>query len=163
MMYCESRISGKIVVLCASLLMCVPIVADDAKSIRAVKLDPEVLAGLGLDAQEPYMDPEDVLDGNHRPRGKIPYYGEQLVVEIYEDDPATMRFDEPFIYDEFVMILSGKLILTGTDSSPQEFTAGDSFVIPKGFTGTYQMLGNYRELIVIERNAYEEEYGVAEE
>ena len=163
MMYRANRMSGKVVLLCATLLMSVPIVADDVKSVRAVKLEPETLAGIGLVAQEPFMAPEDVLDGNHRPRGKIPFYGEQLIIEVYEDGPATLRFDEPFIFDEFVTVLSGKVILTGPDGDPQEFTAGDSLVIPKGFTGTYQMLGNYRELIVIERNAYEEEYGVPEE
>ncbi len=56
-------------------------------------------------------------------------------------------------------MLSGKLILTGTDGISQEFVAGDSLVVPKGFAGTWQMLGNYRELIVIERNAYEEAWG----
>jgi hypothetical protein len=91
------------------------------------------------------------------------HYGEQLIVEVYEDDPATFLFDDPFIYDEFVTILSGKLILTGPDGVSQEFVAGESLVIPKGFSGTYQMLGNYRELIVIDREPYEEEYGAPAE
>lgn len=56
-------------------------------------------------------------------------------------------------------MLSGKLILTAADGESQEFVAGDTFVVPKGFTGTWQMLGNYRELIVIERQAYEAAYG----
>ena len=43
--------SGKVVVLCATLLMSVPIVADDVKSVRAVKLDTETLAGIGLVSQ----------------------------------------------------------------------------------------------------------------
>ncbi len=71
-----------------------------------------------------------------------------------------MRFDEPFLYDEFVTVLSGKAILTPAGGVPQEFITGDSFVIPKGFHGTWQMFGNYRELIVVERQAYEEAYGV---
>jgi hypothetical protein len=29
--------------------------------------------------------------------------------------------------------------------------------------GTWQMLGNYRELVAIERNAYEEAYGAPEQ
>jgi len=39
--------------------------------------------------------------------------------------------------------------LSGTDGVSQEFVAGNSLVVPKGFTGTWKMLGNYRELIVI--------------
>ena len=148
--------------LCATLFLSVPVMADDAKAIRALKMDPEKLAGINLPAEETFVAPEDVLEGNHRPRGEVLYYGEQLIMEVYEDDPATFRFD-PFLFDEFVMVLNGKLILTGTDGVAQEYIAGDSFVIPKGFAGTWKMLGNYRELIVIERTAYEEAYGAPED
>ncbi|MCP4302739.1 MAG: DUF861 domain-containing protein, partial [Gammaproteobacteria bacterium] len=63
----------------------------------------------------------------------------------------------------FVLVLSGKLIMTGADGVSQAYVAGDSLVVPTGFTGTWKMLGNYRELIVIERDAYEEAYGPVEE
>ena len=43
----------------------------------------------------------------------------------------------------------------GGDGQVQEFVAADSLMVPKGFTGTWQMLGNYRELIVVERESYE--------
>lgn len=89
------------------------------------------------------------------------HYGEQLIMEVYEDDPATYRFDEPFLFDEFITVLSGKSILTGIDGVSQEFVAGDSLVVPKGFTGTWQMLGSYREFVVIERDAYEKAFGAA--
>jgi uncharacterized cupin superfamily protein len=137
----------------------VPVMADEGEVIRAVQMDPEKLAGQNLPDEEPFMDPEDVLDGNHRPRGEILFYGDQLIMEVYEDDPATFRFDEAFLFDEFVTILSGKLILTATNGEPQEFAAGDSLVVPMGFTGTWQMLGNFRELVAIERQAYEKAYG----
>ena len=143
--------------------MGVPVVADEAKALRAVKLDPDKLAGIDLAAEEPFVTPENVLNGDHRPRGEVLHYGEELIVEVYEDDPVTLRFDEAFPYDEFIQVLSGKLILTGTDGVTQEFVAGDSLVIPKGFIGNFQMLGNYRELILIQRDSYEEAYGVAQE
>ena len=147
------------IALCMSLIMSVPVVADEVKAVRAIQKDPEKLAGINLPAGEPFMDPEDVLDGNHRPRGEVLHYGDQLIVEVYEDDPTTLQFDEPFLFDEFVTVLSGKVILKGADGVSQEFVTGESFVVPKGFTGTYQMLGNFRELIVIERQAYEKTYG----
>ena len=147
--------------LCAALIMSVPVAADD--TIRAVKMDPEKLAGINLPDEEQFMAPEDVIEGNHRPRGEVLHYGDQLILEVYEDDPATFRIDEPYVYDEFVWVLSGKLILTDADGESQEYVAGDSLVVPKGWTGTWQMLGNYREFIVIERGAYEEAFGVAED
>jgi uncharacterized cupin superfamily protein len=136
-----------------------PAFADEGKVVRAVKMDREALAGVGLSAQEQFIAPEDVVEGSHRPRGKVLHYGEQLVIEVLEDDAATFRVDEPFVYDEFVVILSGKLILTASDGISQEFVAGDSLLVPKGFTGTWKMSGNYRELIAIERKVYEREWG----
>lgn len=90
------------------------------------------------------------------------HYGNQLITEVYEDDAAAFRITEPYPFDEFVTILSGKLILTGPDGVSQEFVAGDSLVVPKGFIGVWKMLGNFRELIVIERTAYEAAYGGSE-
>lgn len=144
--------------LCTAMSMSAAVMADE--SIRAVRMDPDKLAGVNLPVEETFVAPEDVLEGNHRPRGEVLFYGEQLIMEVYEDDPATFRMDEPFPFDEFVTVLSGKLILTATNGEPQEFTTGDSLVVPMGFTGTWQMLGNYRELVAIEREAYELAYGV---
>ena len=60
------------------------------------------------------------------------------------------------------MVLSGKLILTNADGHVQAFVAGDSLMVPKGFTGTWQMLGNYRELIVVDKESYENASKTAE-
>ena len=54
-----------------------------------------------------------------------------------------------------MLVLNGKLILTDANGKVQEVVAGDSLMVPKGFTGTWQMLGNYRELIVVDRESYE--------
>ena len=59
----------------------------------------------------------------------------QLVVSIYEGDDGLLKLkDYPF--DEFVHVLHGRAILTADDGAPQTFKAGDTFVVPKGFTGT---------------------------
>ena len=155
--------AGKIVWLSlCSILLSASVTADEANVVKPVKMEPEKLAGINLPAEEQFIAPEDVIAGSHRPRGEVLFYGEQLIMEVYEDDPATFKMDQPSIFDEFVMVLNGKLILTDASGVSQEFVAGDSLVVPKGFTGTWQMLGNYRELIAIERVAYEKEYGTAE-
>ncbi len=146
-------------VLCIALLLAAPGMAEEAGPVRAITMDAEKLAGIDLPHEPAFIAPEDVLDGKHNPRGEVLFYGEELITEIYEDDPATILYDEPFPHDEFILILSGKLILTGSDGVSQEYVAGDSLVLPRGFTGTWQMLGNYRELVTIERAAYEEAYG----
>jgi len=60
-------------------------------------------------------------------------------------------------------VLSSKLILTDAGGQVHEFAAGDSLVLPKGFTGAAKMLGNFRELIAIETSAYENAYSAEEE
>jgi uncharacterized cupin superfamily protein len=91
------------------------------------------------------------------------YQGKELRMSIYEDDPATFAITEPFPFDEYVLVLSGKLILTDAGGQVHEYVAGDSLVVPKGFTGTWQMLGNYRELVAIGTEAYENALGNEEE
>ena len=53
------------------------------------------------------------------------------------------------------MVLQGELRLQET-GNPQTsvYPAGSMLVVPKGFTGTWEMVGDYRELIVIEKQAY---------
>jgi uncharacterized cupin superfamily protein len=121
------------------------------------RLDAEKIAGVGLEADEPWPA-EDVISGRSQPRGSVLYRGDQLVIEVYEDAPSKLRIAEPFTYDEFVHIVSGKLILTDAQGRAQEYLAGESLVVPKGFTGTWEMQGNYRELIAIERKAYDAAY-----
>jgi uncharacterized cupin superfamily protein len=155
--------------LCAALLVARPVAAEEGrgeanKEVKAptapspVRMNPAKLAGVDLPAGEPFIAPEDVLEGHHRPRGDVLYRGEELIMEIYEDDPATFAIADPFPFDEYVLVLSGKLILTDAGGQVHEFVTGDSLVIPKGFTGTWKMLGNYRELVAIGRAAYEKEY-----
>ena len=156
--------------LCAALLVGAPVVADEAKveakapaGPAPVRMNPDKLAGVELPLGEPFIPPESVLEGRHRPRGEVLYRGEELIMEIYEDDPATFAITDPFPHDEFVLVLSGKLIPTDAAGQLHEFVAGDSLMIPKGFTGTWKMLGNYRELVAINRTAYDNAYSTAGE
>jgi len=50
---------------------------------------------------------------------------------------------------EFCHILSGKVILTDEEGVASTFSAGDSFVIPMGFSGTWEVVDRVRKLYVI--------------
>jgi len=155
--------------LCAALLGagCQHVAAEEGrgeaiKEVKAptapspVRLSPDKIAGVDLPAGEPFIPPELILEGHHRPRGEMLYQGKELTLEIYEDGPATYAAGGPFPVDEFVLVMSGKLILTDAGEQVHEFVAGDSLVVPKGWIGTWKMVGNYRELIAIVTSAYEE-------
>jgi uncharacterized cupin superfamily protein len=162
--------------LCAALLVagCQHVAAEESKeeamkeakaqtAPSPVRLDRDKIAGIDLPAGEPFVPPELILEGHHRPRGETLYSGKELTLEIYEDGPATYAAGDPFDVDEFVLVMSGKLILTDAGGRVQEFVAGDSLVVPKGWIGEWKMVGNYRELIAIVTSAYEEADAAEEE
>ena len=62
-------------------------------------------------------------------------------------------------FDEFIHVLDGTLILTDKQGHAQRFEAGDFLVMPKGFSGTWETLGNFRELVVMEASTLAEEAG----
>jgi uncharacterized cupin superfamily protein len=132
-------------------------------ALTPTRMNPDKIAGLGLAKEEPFIPPDQILEGAHKPRGAPLFRGDELVIVVYEDEAASFAITQPFPYDEFVMVVSGKLILTDAADRVQEFVAGESVVVPKGFTGIWKMEGNYRELIAIERTAYDRSDGIEAE
>ena len=148
-------------ILLAALLLFAAAAAAEEENIGApapVRLDADKLAGLGLEEFEPFPK-EMVLSGRSRHSYHTFFSGEEVVVEVYEAEPAKLKIDEPWPYDEFIYVLSGKLVLTDATGVVTEFVAGESLVVPKGFLGIWEMQGNFRELVVIEKEAYERAEG----
>jgi uncharacterized cupin superfamily protein len=109
-----------------------------------------------LETNTPYSElstdfppwPQEVIIAGESVHRYKRFYTGDIYVEIYESDPLTLQVDD-FPIDEFVTVISGKLILTVAGEEPQHFEVGDSVLIPKGFTGIWEMQGNYRELLVV--------------
>ncbi len=123
------------------------------KQLSPVRIDREKLAGLDLEEYPP-MAAEEVVDGGSGQRGAVFFLGEELAIGVWAPDASILAITEPLGYDEFLTVLSGKLILTDEQGTAEEYLPGDSVVVPKGFTGTWQMLGNYRDMYVIEKDAF---------
>jgi hypothetical protein len=119
---------------------------DDAP----VRMDPDSMAGIGL-TEVPNDGFIDILvEGELEFRVANLFEGAELRAVVFESTPAkTDHRTRPLEYDEFVLVLSGKLILTEQNGRAQEFLPGEAVVLPKGYTGTWEMQGNYRELAVI--------------
>ena len=120
-----------------------------------LNLDPELLAGNGLrevpaQVGKKVGNPRHVLvapEGN--PKNSILFFGD-VVVAVYESGPGTFELEDT-LYDEYVHVLAGKLILTERGGAVREAETGDHIVVPKGFCGTWEMVGEvYRELVVAE-------------
>lgn len=92
---------------------------------------------------------EQILAGRSEHRYMYLYSGD-IDVAIYQAKPMVLRIDN-YDIDEFVLVISGALILTADGGAPQKFEAGESVLVPKGFTGTWEMQGEFRELVVMMR------------
>jgi uncharacterized cupin superfamily protein len=120
-----------------------------ADGVAPVRLDRDKMAGLGLTAIPPDSFKDILVAGELNMRVATLFQGKELRVSIFESTPAkTNHHTRPTDIDEFVYVLSGKLILTEPDGTVHEFRPGDSLVLPVGYTGTWEMVGNYRELVV---------------
>jgi hypothetical protein len=119
-------------------------------SVAPVRLDRDKIAGLGLTAIPPDSFKDILVAGKLNMRVANVFEGKELRAEVFESSPAkTNHRTRPTDGDEFVYVLSGKLILTEPDGTVQEFRPGDSLVLPMGYAGTWEMQGNYRELAVV--------------
>ena len=78
----------------------------------------------------------------------------EFVVVVYEAMPAMIEISEPWSYDEFVQVLKGEVILTPIGGEARTYRVGDSFLLPKGWRGTWEMPEKFREMIIVETSAW---------
>lgn len=66
---------------------------------------------------------------------------------IWECEPGTWRV--VFSESEFCHLIAGKIVVTGDDGATRTFQAGDAFVTPAGFTGTWQVVEKARKYYAV--------------
>ena len=138
------------------LLTCV-FAMSAAAEISVLGLKADDLRTMELESIPPWPD-ELVLSGTNKHWQKVLHEGEFVVV-LYESEAAVIDVSYPFPYDEYVLVLEGEVILTSTSGERQRYGVGESFVVPKGWMGTWDMPVKYREKIVVERKAWDESEG----
>ena len=72
-----------------------------------------------------------------------------LDVGLYESKDEKVRLEKQ-PYDEFVYVVRGEAVLTPEGHEAQHYRSGDFFLVPKGYTGTWETKNDYRELVVVE-------------
>ena len=93
--------------------------------------------------------PDNAISGNPETRLQN-YFTDptgQFFSGIWESSPGKwpVRYSE----SEFCAILEGKCILTDEKGRAETFAKGDSFVIPGGFTGTWETVDAVKKLYAI--------------
>ncbi len=143
-----SKINKTIFALLISVGLLIPTTfAQDSHT--PVRLDAEKMAGINL-ISVPNSYEDILVDGEMNVRVETLFDGDEIDVSIFEStgDGTTTHRDLPFRFEEFVYVLSGKLILTEPDGTRHEFTPGEGVVVPIGYVGLWSMEGTYRELVV---------------
>jgi uncharacterized cupin superfamily protein len=120
----------------------------DPAKLRPVRLDPKYLEGKDIPTLSPWPAAMQLRPvKTHR---TIQWYtGEKLSCMVYDADDGLLKFTD-LPYDEQVVLLSGTATLTSLDGTVEVFNKGDVFIAPKGWSGTWQLANNYRELICFE-------------
>ena len=127
-------------------------VAKEITPILPISVEQSFLDGEGLTAGDPseFGDDENISQEDE-PAGFSThnFHTGKIMVSIYEAGPGKVRI-EGALYDEFITILEGRLILTPDSGGEFEYKAGDSLIVPKGYVGGWDMPERYRELIVVD-------------
>ena len=87
------------------------------------------------------------------------YLGEKFTFEESHRGVVTVRIGvweagagksilTDFPFTEYVLMISGRVIVTEQDGTSMEFTAGDTFVIPKGWSGVWDVQERMKKQIV---------------
>jgi hypothetical protein len=69
-----------------------------------------------------------------------------------QDSPAPVRMDPNKMAGLDLMPIPNDGFIDILVEGEFEFTPGDAFVVPKGYTGTWEQHGRYRELAVIAKS-----------
>ena len=99
--------------------------------------------------EESRPPPDKVLKGNplQRVRNLFTDSTEQFFSGIWSSSPGTWRVK--YTENEFCHLLEGSIRLTDEKGRTATFKAGSSFVVPAGFSGTWEVVEPARKLYVI--------------
>jgi uncharacterized cupin superfamily protein len=92
------------------------------------------------EGQESFGGEYKTVDGYKSADGKF-------LVAIWESGPGVLQTDS-YPNDEYVLVLEGDLAITNESGAKDEFEPGDSFVIPKGWAGTWDMKTKFKKQFV---------------
>lgn len=91
-----------------------------------------------------------VLSGNPEEAGASHFETAdgKLTIGTWECTPYAENLSYPN-NNEFCLVLSGRVALTDHDGTVKEFGPGDSYIVPKGFEGKFEVLETLRKVYVL--------------
>jgi uncharacterized cupin superfamily protein len=93
--------------------------------------------------------PGNIISG--APQTKVQNYytdkGGEFFSGVWESTPGKWAIS--YTEDEFCILLEGRAVLTGENGRAENFKAGDAFVIPAGFKGSWETVERVRKYYAI--------------
>ncbi len=102
-----------------------------------------------VEAEHTSPDPAKLVSGRpvHTTRNYYVDAGQQFFSGVWSSTEGKWHIQ--YAEHEFCALLEGHVRLEGDDGSVTEFRAGDNFVIPAGFSGSWETVAACRKLYVI--------------
>ncbi len=104
-----------------------------------------------------YLAPEKLISGNPKQSLWMHYTdaSKQFFAGVWQSEVGKWKI--AYTEEEYCKILEGKSVLTDASGVAVSVTEGDSFVIPRGFVGTWEVLTPTRkEFVIYEKAALKE-------
>lgn len=117
----------------------------DAPSFpHLLKLDQPIGSG-----EEYRLPPEKLISGNPRQTSWTQYTDGtgKFFAGIWRSEPG--KWNISYTEEEYCYMLEGTSIIAHTDGTSVTVTAGESFVIPRGFVGTWEVVETTTKRFVI--------------
>ncbi|MCR9088943.1 MAG: cupin domain-containing protein [Rhodobacteraceae bacterium] len=121
------------------------------------------IAGFAAAAARAEAPPISIID-SATPSEELPvkpgvYIGQKITFEDAHSDDITARvgvweagesktYLEDYPWTEYVLMISGHVVITNEDGTENSFKAGDTFVIPKGFSGIWDVREHMKKQMV---------------
>jgi len=87
------------------------------------------------------------FDGSYMYKSGYRSADRKFTVALWESGPGILKTDA-YPHDEYCLVLEGHLTIINRDGSREEFGPGDTFVIPKGWAGTWNMTTRFKKQYV---------------
>ncbi|MBP2300236.1 cupin domain-containing protein [Azospirillum picis] len=93
-----------------------------------------------------------VLEGRPLETDTLLYTGDhgRYKVGIWQCTPGLVAMKD-WPYEEFCVLLAGRVVITPEGGSPREYVAGDALVLPQGFTGTWDIKETVRKHYAVQK------------
>jgi uncharacterized cupin superfamily protein len=102
-------------------------------------------------ATKPGQYPKEMVaerhDGSFKTALQYDGAANEFVVGLWSSEPGVLQ-TESHPHDEYCLVIEGTLVVTNRSGTTDEFKPGDSFVIPKGWAGKWDMKTKFKKQYV---------------